>query len=107
MNRVTLQFTIPKYSPLASKYNINNKTHGRHLRARAVIALRRHRRFLQSYHRSVAAWSPVVARLAKHKTFLNTVKHDETHVKHCEPLVKHREPLVKHHKTLLKHCETS
>ena len=35
VNQVRLQFKIPKYS-LTSKYNINNKMHGRHLRARAV-----------------------------------------------------------------------
>ena len=71
-------------------------------------SLRRHRRFLQSYHWSLLRchdpwgdrWPPIVARLAKHKTLLNIVKHHETHVKHCEPLVKHDE-------TLLKQCETS
>ena len=38
-----------------------------------------------SLRRSVAAWSPIVAWLAKHhKTVLNIVKHHETLLKHCE-----------------------
>ena len=30
------------------------------------------------------AVTPIIARLAKHKTWLNIVKHHETHVKHCD-----------------------
>ena len=38
----------------------------------------------RSLRRSV---TPIIARLAKHhKTLLNIVKHQETHVKHCETL---------------------
>ena len=63
-------------------------------------SLRRHHGFLRSYRRSLRrchdplgdgaravadAATPIVARLAKHhKTFLNIVKHYETHVKHCD-----------------------
>ena len=68
-------------------------------------SLRRHRRFLLSYRRSLRRcrdpWgdrrAPIVARLARHqKTLLNIVKYHETHVKHCIT----SEPLVQHHETL-------
>ena len=55
-------------------------------------SLRHHCRFLRSYCQFLQSYrdpwgdrrAPIVARLAKHKTLLNIVKHHETHVKHCK-----------------------
>ena len=90
-------------SPFRTEFSMESRSR------RYRRSLRRHRRFLWSYHRflrvnadpcgvfaipeaiggrAVAdAATPIVARLAKHhKTLLNIVKHHETHVKHCETL---------------------
>ena len=53
-------------------------------------SLRHHRRFLQSYRRSLRRSAvanmamPIVARLTEYRKTLNIVKHHETLVKHCD-----------------------
>ena len=121
-SRICLPGTELLQSPFRTEFSMGSRSW------RYRQSLRHHRRFLRSYRdpcgivaitasllRSLQSCRDpcgivlipeAIARLAKHKTLLNILKHYET----CKTLwyiVKHCEPLVKHHETLLKHCETS